>query len=169
MKVIKLLLEDIIKCADQGLNYSATSKLLGVNRSSVRKFAIKHGVVFSGIRGEYFKDKNFITKVIGMYDSGLMGRQIATELGVCAGTIFEIIKSNHTPRTITENYNIKGRTIRSDVFSFTATERLAAYFYGWLVTDGCMSDKGNIEIGLQEQDKYLLEKFKEFLNCSLEN
>lgn len=42
MKVIKLLLEDIIKCADQGLNYSATSKLLGVNRSSVRKFAIKH-------------------------------------------------------------------------------------------------------------------------------
>lgn len=166
MKVIKLLLEDIIKCADQGLNYSATSKLLGVNRSSVRKFAIKHGVVFGGIRGEYFKDKDFITKVIGMYDSGLMGRQIATELGVCAGTIFEIIKSNHTPRTITENYNIKGRTIRSDAFSFTATERLAAYFYGWLVTDGCISDKGSIEIGLQEQDKYLLEKFKEFLNCS---
>lgn len=166
MGLNKIEIEDIIRCANQGLSYAETSKLLNVNRSSVRKFAIKHGIVFEGLRGRYFEDKDFIAKVIEMYDSGMMGRQISAKLAVCAGTVFDIIKLNHTPRTITENYNIKGRTIRSDAFSFVDSERLSAYFYGWLVTDGCISDNGSIEIGLQEQDRYLLEKFKEFLNCS---
>ena len=167
MGVSKIELNDVIYYSNQGLNYAKTAELLGVNKSSVKRFAEKHGIVFKGKRGRFTNDPVFISEVISLYNKGLMGDDIAEKLDVNRKTVFSILKDNHKIRTTTENYNIKGRTIRSDAFSDAGNDRLAAYFYGWLVTDGCLLDKGSVELTLQSDDKEILVKFKEFLNCSV--
>lgn len=166
MGVQKLDFESVKKLAEDGLNYAESAKILGVNRSTVRKFAEKNSIIFSGKRGSYFDNPSFISDVITMYDSGMMGDDIADFFSVNRKTVFEILRQNHKLRSISENYFVKGRTIKSNAFSDTANDRLAAYFYGWLLTDGCLSDKGVVQIALQSRDIKILEGMKDFLNCS---
>lgn len=166
MSASKIELNDVISCAEQGFNYAKTADFLGVNKSSVVRFAEKHNIVFKGKRGRFSDDPNFISKVIKMYDDGLMGDDIAEELCINRKTVFSILGENHRLRTTTENYNIKGRTIRSSAFSDAGNDRLAAYFYGWLVTDGCLLDNGSVELSLQSDDREVLIRLKEFLDCS---
>lgn len=167
MGVQKLDIDSVKNLAVRGVNYAQAAKELSVSRSTVRRFAEKHNIVFSGKRGRYFDDPSFISEVIRMYDSGMMGDDIADFLSVNRKTVFSILRENHKLRSISENYTVKGRTIKSNSFSDAGNDRLAAYFYGWLLTDGCMSDNGRVEISLQYADREVIERLKEFLNCSV--
>lgn len=45
-------------------------------------------------------------------------------------------------------------------------DRLAAYFYGWILTDGCLSDKGNISLALQSNDEYIVNRLLEYVGSN---
>lgn len=99
-------------------------------------------------------------EIIELYQSGKGSPEISRQYARCSASIINILQKHGISRRCNSDSKFK-YSLKHDYFERIDTED-KAYFLGLMLTDGYNSNKG-IQIGLQEKDGYLLEKFKECL------
>lgn len=108
------------------------------------------------------RDRNELKqKVIELFNEGKYQKVIEKELNICSHTIKKFLKEE----------NLISRHYRKNFFNEHYFEKIdsedKAYFLGLLYADGNIYLKRKrTQITLQNEDRYILEKFKEYLNCS---
>lgn len=78
-----------------------------------------------------------------------------------SANVYYILKKNGI-KTRTKSESKKRLTLNEDYFSIIDTDE-KAYFLGFIFSDGCITDKRLI-ISIAEEDSYLLDNFKQYLN-----
>lgn len=149
----------IVQMASDGFNYTDVANELGLDKSSVRQYAISNNINFVGLKSNV--DTDVSAKVIKMYKDGFSGYQIAAVCSLSIKTVYSILNKENLINK--QRYNYKRGKINENAFSDFENDRLAAYFYGWVITDGCLSDKGNMALSLQSSDGYIVNKLLEYV------
>ncbi len=105
-------------------------------------------------------NKETLEKIKTLYLSGKSSRQIAKEINCCKSTILKHIKN------IPKHKQTRKYTINENYFDTIDTEE-KAYFLGLLYSDGCNdSDNARIILGLQDEDREILDKFNIAINSN---
>ena len=105
-----------------------------------------------------------LDRLIKLYQQGNSTRQVAKEIGCSQNTVIRLLKENDIPRRQPSSH--RTHTFNYNYFDSIDTEE-KAYFLGLLWADGfCDKNTGNIIISLQEEDGYILEKFKDVVEFS---
>jgi len=167
-KVMKDYEVKILELASQGLNNRQIATEIGVSPTSLRYFIKINNIKLSDGRATRVTDEVLMQSIVDYYVGGLASRKIAKLLKVSETTVSKILRlKNIKMRDIYESWEANGRTISKTAFSDFDNDRLAAYFYGWLVTDGCIHEsKPCVSIGLKASDGYMVEAFKEYIGSS---
>lgn len=106
------------------------------------------------------------TKIASMYQSGKLLIEIASEYSVSRETIAKILRK----QDIKIQHPHKRKSEKGVVLNYFEKESEGrSYFYGFLLADGCISDRGKVNLGLEFSDGYLLECLKEELGLSNSN
>lgn len=111
----------------------------------------------------------WITKAEILYNENKSFTSIGKELNVDRKLIsYYLIKKgykpNHKFKSKTKIIQKSQKTLNEDIFEKIDSEH-KAYWLGFLMADGCVSEKNNrIELSLQEKDYKHIIKFKEFMN-----
>lgn len=160
---LKNRIEEVTELANTGHSYATASIILGVNRSAIRKFAIKHGITFLGKRDFIYNNIQTVNTITSMYQAGSTGDTIALLLGIDTKTVYKVLKDNNI-KLESNNYKLRNnQRLNYDAFSDFKNDFKAPYFYGWLLTDGCISDNGSISIDLQYRDHEVLDELYKYI------
>lgn len=106
--------------------------------------------------------------LIERYQGGESARQICLDMPFAEDVALKVLRDFDIPiKTRKENRFSMGHTINENAFLDTS-EPECAYFYGWLLTDGCISKRKygyQVSISLQKQDFKILDS----LSCYIRN
>lgn len=97
-------------------------------------------------------------EIFRRFVNGEKTKDLSLEFGVNVPNIHKISKNRGAPLKMRGRHKIR---INKDAFSIITPE--SAYWIGFMITDGCVSNN-KICIGLATVDKGHVEKFKNFLN-----
>lgn len=140
------------------ISASEIARRLHIGLTVVRKYLTKAGIKLKS-KKERVRNKEMVTDIINMYQSGLTQEEIKERTKLCLHTIREILKENHIEPHDRSYY--KTYTIDQNYFESLDTSN-KCYVLGFLYADGSVSKKNyNLRLILQERDKYILEKIKE--------
>lgn len=104
-------------------------------------------------------------EIVSLYSKGMSCTEISKSFPCNHDTILRIVRDAGVEiKKSTELYSYRGIEIDTTAFSDVQSEP-AAYFYGWLLTDGNLS-KARISIELAQRDIELLENMKDYLKSS---
>ena len=132
------------------------------NRRTLTKLLKDNNITIRGGRKKKELTENQIQEIKQMIADGAFLKDIAEYCKLDVETTKN--RLNELGIQIT-NKNRINRRIKSDYFS-TINSSVKAYWLGFLFTDGCVDHyktTGRVRLQLQEQDKEILEKFKEDL------
>lgn len=148
------------------LNGKSISKLLieypSYNRRSLTKLLNDNNIPIRGGRKKKELSQSQIEKIKKMIQDGAFLKDIAEYCNLDTETMKIRLKELNIE---IQNTNRVNRRIKSDYFSVIDSP-IKAYWLGFLFTDGSVDHykkTGRIRLQLQEQDKEILEKFKEDL------
>lgn len=135
------------------LSYYAIQKLLTDNQITIRGGRTKKALSVEDLA--HFKEDFF---------NGVTLKDLQTKYHLDKATLKRIAQENNCQR---KNHNRVNKRIISNYFSEINTPE-KAYWLGFLFTDGCVNkykdnQQGRIRLQLQEQDKEILEKYKQDL------
>lgn len=100
-------------------------------------------------------------QIVQLYSEGLSMSQVAKKIPCSKRTVERVLLSKGIQRRSKSSW--RKHTFNYNFFDIIDSE-CKAYFLGLLFADGyCDKDSGRVMIGLQEQDGYILEKFKEVI------
>ncbi len=110
-------------------------------------------------------------EIISYYKSSPMTEnQVAEHFNISNPSVIKILSNSNTP--IWNKAQIFSPNLNEHYFDNIDSE-YKAYFLGLMITDGNIFDnykssnhQANVNLTLQEQDKYILEKFKQELKCN---
>jgi hypothetical protein len=107
-----------------------------------------------------------ISSIINLYNSGKQQWEIAAQLNCAQTSISGILKRNGIKTKIGKKiiYNDINKSFFQDI-----NNEKAAYFLGFLYSDGCVQNKNNaytISLKLKSTDQYILEKFRDIMSPS---
>lgn len=91
------------------------------------------------------------------------GQTINDIIGIMGVTIHDIrktLKKFDVPFKTLKFY--RERSINKSAFS-DPSEEACAYYYGWIVSDGCLSGKGEVTLGVNTKDIEILENLKDYV------
>ena len=157
--------EDIKRLIAEGKNTRELSIELGLVPTSVRYHLDKLGIKVRN--GKFLEeDLELESKVVNLHNEGKTYLDISSILGINDARVPKILdKHNIQKRTTKESYRLK-RPINTNAFANFDTEE-AVYWYGWLLTDGCIQDSNQISIGLKGSDAEVIHKFARYLGESV--
>lgn len=148
------------------LNGKSISKLLieypSYNRRSLTKLLNDNNITIRGGRKKKELSQSQIEKIKEMIQNGAFLKDVAEYCNLDTETMKIRLKELNIK---IQNTNRVNRRIKSDYFSIIDSH-IKAYWLGLLFTDGSVDHykkTGRIRLQLQEQDKEILEKFKEDL------
>lgn len=148
------------------LNGKSISKLLieypSCNRRSLTKLLNDNNIPIRGGRKKKELSQSQIEKIKEMIQNGAFLKDVAEYCNLDTETMKIRLKELNIK---IQNTNRINRRIKSDYFSIIDSP-IKAYWLGFLFTDGSVDHykkTGRIRLQLQEQDKEILEKFKEDL------
>lgn len=98
-----------------------------------------------------------------MYSFGMTLKEIASEYSVSRETIAKIIRKTGV-HIVHGSKRLAERGVTTDFFNKDTEE--AAYFFGLLLADGNISDRGKVSIALQSDDAYILQRLVVELNLN---
>jgi len=164
MKSMDDYTEQIKLLAAQGKHNLEIALELGLDTNSVRYHANKLGIEIRN--GNLLIDNpDEDRQIIELHNEGYTYNEVADILNISPKRI---------PNTL-DKYGIKRRTVLEsfrnnykvdpNAFSDFESEE-AQYWYGWLITDGSISDKGLISFALKSSDGYILEKFADYMGST---
>lgn len=98
--------------------------------------------------------------VVSLYSSGETIKNIVNQLNVTIQDVRKVFKKFDVEPKTGKFY--REVNINKSAFSDTNQED-CAYFYGWIVSDGCLSDSGAVTVSLNTKDMELLENLKSYV------
>lgn len=138
-------------------------------QSIAKDFSIPHTYIF-----ERFLDFRLDTKrlsrnipeslfpeILKLWDGGYNSTEIASLLSVDYKSLLALLHNKFGKDT---NLGVTMKAVfgvNTKAFSTPSEQR--SYFYGLLLTDGCLWDSGTVEIKLKQSDRHILEEFRDFL------
>lgn len=150
--------QDIIDLYTSGKILKEIAEIYNVSRETVAKILRKNSVEIWDKRHVHPRDYD---RVLSLYAEGRTMKNIAEILGeVSAESVAKIIKKFGI---VPENGNTRRANFGAVQDYFEKDSEGAAYFTGLLLADGNISAKGKISIGLQSNDKHILESMKDEL------
>lgn len=166
----RAITEDIDKkirtLAAEGHTYASVARLLDLQKSTVRRHSIKNNIYFPNRQIKIQENADISNSIVELYSKGFSGHQIADKFEINKKTVYNVLNANGTLNPDRFNYSRRGGVLSETAFFDFNNDRLAAYFYGWLLTDGCLSDEGCVSISLKESDKYIVDEFIRYLGLS---
>lgn len=155
--------DSVLELFDQGLLRSEIAEKLNIKPAALSWQMKKHGFSFS--RESYTLSTKQVDELLERYESGESVPSICRDLPCSEDAAFYLLRGRGAEIRSKEHIKFyKGYTINEDAFS-DINEEGCAYFYGWLLTDGCLS-KQSISIELSSRDEELLENLKNYLKSS---
>lgn len=138
---------------NENMILSEIAEMYGVVRECVAKHLRKLGVEIFDKRKIHPSNHE---QVIQMYSDGMTMVGIANHFGLPGyETIAKVIrKAGLTIQC--GNTRLAEQGVVQDYFEKDSEG--AAYFYGFLLADGCISDRGKVTIALESGDSYILQK-----------
>lgn len=154
--------DDIVKRYLSGQSSCSISNQYGCTDDYILSTLRKEGIE---IRTKQPIPEDILCRMISDYDSGLSIAKLSE-------------KYNFTRKKITSHFRKRGVEIANgsdallkcglhkiDRNAFSdMTDEKSAYFYGWILSDGCLSNDGKyVSLEIHREDEYILHKLKEYL------
>lgn len=150
--------QDIVNLYTSGKILKEIAKIYSVSRETIAKILRKNSVEIWDKRHVHPRDYD---RVLSLYAEGHTMKSIAAILGgVSAESVAKTIKKFGI---VPENGNTRRANFGAVQDYFENDSEGAAYFAGLLLADGNISTKGKISIGLQSNDRHILESMKDEL------
>lgn len=154
-----------IELISRGYNAKTASDEVGVKMGTLLRHMKVNGIPYTkpstNIHPKYHKE------IIEKYKSGISSVILSEEYNVSDDTILSFLRANNV--SIVKPTELKfyknGYTINTDAFKDLKTEE-SAYFYGWLLTDGWITDNGRVGISVKRSDEDFILKFHNYLKLS---
>lgn len=154
---------------------SEIASILSIDRHTVTQVLKDLGIYNGNIRASNLslekEERN--QKIIALYESGNSCRTVAKKLAICPSTVSNVLRDfNKNVRQPNEKGHSKGTTKnRKYTFDYDFFEKIdnekKAYWLGFLMADGSVSDRGAITLALAEKDYLMLEKLKNAVNGNM--
>lgn len=155
--------DTVVKMFDEGSLQKEIADFLGIKAAALA-FQMKK-VGFSFKRKSYTLSEVQIKELVERYSSGESTPSICKDLPCSNDTALKVLRENGVVVKGKEDLKFyKGYTINEEAFS-DVNEEECAYFYGWILTDGCLT-KRSVSIELSSVDEELLLNLKTYLNSS---
>lgn len=135
------------------------AKKIGTTPHRVRKTLNDMGYDTSLI---HYTDED-VNAIISDYQAGLTFNQLEEKYGLYRQCLTHILKSRNIVRRTRREVKQNTWYIREDAFKDMTSEH-SLFFYGLLVTDGCIKDDGSVAIELKDTDADVVIKFAEYLH-----
>lgn len=162
-------IHNIIIDYQNGYTISEIANKYEYNRHKIRTILKENGVYQE--KGNYGVKYNWtqedIQSIIRMYvEENLSAEKIAKKYNCHDTTILKLLNKNNIDTTRKrKTHNFTKYTVNENYFDIIDNEE-KAYWYGFLLADGHITDNGKIMIALQEKDYAHLEKFRNSLNSN---
>lgn len=143
----------VIMKYQQGMTMKEISELISLNKTTIFEILKRNNVETRTKGGIYKLDSK---SIVSDYLKGISGFYLGKKYNVTAGTIYNYLKSEGVLRD-----NIyHNRNLRRDYFK-TIDSYDKAYFLGFLITDGCVTENNNVSLQIKSSDYKILEVFRE--------
>jgi DNA-binding CsgD family transcriptional regulator len=157
--------DEIVLAASEGLSLIEIARKLSIESCSLLYHVTKHNIAVTNGKMTVQNRKDVVDKVIELHLAGKTYIEIGKIVGINPKSVPRILDNNNvTKRTILESYRLN-YTVSPNAFSDFNDEN-TVYWYGWLVTDGCISDKNSISLALKGEDGYIVEAFKVYMGST---
>lgn len=148
----------ILKLYNESKNALDVANKLDITQFRVLKYLNSMGVDTSQ---RFFKDSD-AGEVFEKYKSGMTIVDIANFYGCERQAVTSLFKRfNFETRSQVEQSKLSWPKNRDAFTDFT--EERTLFFYGLLLADGCISDKGSVSLTLQISDKHVIDAFKDYM------
>lgn len=161
-KNISDYLDRVEQLSGQGLNLKEIAALLDLNETSLAYQVKKKNIP---VRNGKFLVENTEEErqVVNLHSQGFTYSEIAEELQIPPKRIPKYLKKHGIKtRTPSESFRC-GFSLNENAFDDFSKED-TVYWFGWLLTDGCVSDRNIVSIALKSEDSEIVEGLKAFLN-----
>lgn len=153
----------VIELFDKGMLRADIAATLGIKPAALSWQMKKFG--FSFKRESYRLTTLQVDQLVERYTNGESVPSICKELPCSEDTALYLLRARGVViRNMEQVKFYKGYTINELAFS-DVNEEACAYFYGWLLTDGCLSKK-SVSIELASRDEELLIGLQSYLQSS---
>lgn len=161
-KIDKNEYEKIIQLRNDGHSIKDIANIFNVSSSRIGQILRCNGINTVNPRYLQFSYDD-VLKMYDMYVSGVSRIDIAKIYGICADSVYNLfLKYNFSVNSMShakQQYNI------NEYYFDEIDTSNKAYILGLLYADGCnMTNRNEIILSLQEQDKHILEQIK----CEIE-
>jgi uncharacterized protein (DUF433 family) len=148
----------IIELRNNGCNIASIAEKYGVTSSRIGEILRENGISTPNERYLQFSYDE-VLEMYNMYLSGISRVNIAEKYSVCADSVYNLfLKYGFQVKSM--SHAKQQYKINENYFDEIDTPN-KAYILGLLYADGCnMTDKHEVTIALQEQDKHILEQIK---------
>lgn len=158
MNTSRETIEIIKSLALRGVTCSKISEITSVKYPTVWKILNKEGLKCS--RGGLKVPLDEYDKIVQMYvEEKKTSREIGSIYGVAGNSIIQILRKRGVDIKTYSSY------IELDKSCFSDNSESTSYYYGWLLTDGCLY-RGTIYLKLQLGDIEILQGLKEYIKSS---
>lgn len=158
--------KEVIKLYQDGLYIYEVAQKVGISKNTVSRILQMNGIEITRfIRKSQFSDEE-IYYMYDLYKSGMTQKEISKIYQVDETEIYFLFKKfNFSMRD--QSHAKRNYKINENYFDVIDTQN-KAYILGFLYADGCNHRKQNkISIGLQEEDKHILEAFRRELDTDV--
>ena len=160
--------EQLIELHNQGLSYKDIGKIMNIPPTSLTYHAHKLGIEKPN-KKEFTKEEELL--ICDLYDKHKNLREVGKIMGCAPISVKRVLDRNNKDHMVNNIDALRKYTADEYYFDNIDSED-KAYFLGLLLTDGCVSKPygscgkryNQIKISLQDTDKEILEKFREYTN-----
>ena len=152
----------ILELASLGMNSRQIAKDIGVDPSSLTYHIRKHNIQVTNGKFTVQNNQVLMNKIIELYNQKLTYEEIRAKLGVSIGTVSKVLDLHNIAKLSSRESYRNRRPLNEEAFKDFNNE-LAAYWYGWLLTDGSISDTGIVSLGLKGSDVDIIQKFADYI------
>lgn len=153
-------LDKILELASKGINTRQIAAQLGIRVPSLTYFikSKKIEVVNGRECTEYIKSCD---DVVSLYADNKTHSEIAEELSIPYKWVSKCLDYANVPKRTSKDTKAARSSTNHEAFKVIDIE--SAYWLGWIITDGCVSDNNTISIGLKGSDYRIIEQIREYL------
>lgn len=154
-----------ISLIEDGYNAKTASDEVGVKMGSLLRYMKVNNIVynkpFTNIHPKHHES------IINRYKNGETAKSISEDYNVSDDSILRLLKFSGIDIVKPTEYKFykEGYTINREAFKDLETEE-SAYFYGWLITDGNISDTGRISLQVKQTDEDIVLNFQKYIGLS---
>lgn len=152
--------DKILELAAKGVNSRQIAIQLGIEVSSLNYFikTRKIKVVNGNEYADYIKSCD---DVVSLYAENKTYSEIAEELSIPYKWVSKCLDYAGIPKRTSKDTKEARSSTNHEAFKVIDSE--SAYWLGWIITDGCISDNNVIYIGLKGSDYKIIEQIRDYL------